>query len=613
MNLNAALSKSAEGEKEIISLKYGNLYDLNALPNSMRKNIGLTQNGYALSGTYEEKEEVLQYIYDRIEDIHGWGKNAEADEVLRQLNDQISELHRAAQYKEELNKQLDILSEGGTIGGSDDDNINKTADGLKGISNEAEDAQKNTEELSTTIDNLKKSSSDLVTEYDKIYDSLDKLKNGEALTYEQIQELLSIYPDLAEYIHVTADGYSVEVEALEGLNKAVKNSASKRISEEKRVTNAVIAEQIKQMEAYARNGEFTKAQETKDKIAILNSLLVADDTIADYLSSPRKTKATSTSSTKTTEKQYTLKDADSNMKTLSDAIAEQNASGGLSAKTVEKLSETKYKNAFEITAEGKVRLTPEVVDSDLRSEIEKAIKDLNAQIAATDDPAEIKAINAKITAYDQLRAAIDDVTSGLYGVKTAEQAIVDDSAFKEAEKLANKRLDAINAELKAKQELRDATLKAIDDEVQARKRLTEDNDIQHQIDQVTAQLKYSQLDDFSRRQLERRLQQLKNDQADLAWERSIEDRRTAAKEDYDTSAEQLEAERETIENSLSVLKDLNKTTADGFTNLIDVIKEAFRKTAAGRAVNVTFNNADKLSTAQIVNEVFRMLGADNVM
>lgn len=302
-----------------------------------------------------------------------------------------------------------------------------------------------------------------------------------------------------------------------------------------------------------------------------------------------------------------LKDADSTMNTLSKAFAEQ-ANSGLSAKTVSSLSDTAYGKSL-VTVNGQVKLDKVKVSDTLKSELDKSISELEKQMqnASAED---IPALQAQIQAYKELRNAIDDVTAGIYGL---EKSVVDDNSYKEAEKLANKRLDAINAELKAKQKLRDETLKAIDDEVQARKRLTEDNDIQRQIDQVTAQLKYSQLDDFSRRQLERRLQQLKNDQADLAWERSVEDRRLAASKEYDTAAEKLEAERDAIENSLSVLKELNKTTSDGFADLTDAIKEALSKTAAGRTINVSFPNAGNMSVSQIVSEVFRLLGADNVI
>lgn len=617
----------------------------------------------------------------------------------------------------------------------------KLQNGLKSIIEDTDDAQKSAEKYAESLEGTaaaeeeltkqKDAVKSLVTEYSSLYSSLKDLQDGNSLSYDKMQELLEIYPELSKYIRVTADGYSIEIGALDDLSTALDNNAERAIEAERVKTEAALAGSRERLEIYnremseaARSGEYSKAKDIKAdydrESGIMSqnmSLLDSYDTLLDYFRSGKGSKSGSENKKKDadpaglkslmsyakttssafkemndngelalttvqalidagyetalkydeatgkwtldaeayeiaankqidaakgvegvteketqaletlrsklhevtagtyglaaeTEKLLTLGTADSDMTALSKAFAEQKKNGGLSAKTVSSLAGTSYANAFETTAEGKVVLKAEIVSDDLKESIDKAIDDLNKQLknAGGND----KAILAQIQAFQELREAIDEVTEGLYSMDVAEEKVISDDVYKQTEKLANKRLSQIDAELKAKQELRDATLKAIDDEVQARRRLTEDNDIQRQIDQVTAQLKYSQLDDFSRRQLERKLGQLQTEQADLAWSRGIEDRRAAANENYNADSEALKAEKEAIEDSLSVLKDLNSTVKDGITNITSAIKDALESAAPGREMNVTFNNTANLSPDQIIRRICDLFGVDYV-
>ncbi|MCM1463451.1 MAG: tape measure protein [Bacteroides sp.] len=293
-----------------------------------------------------------------------------------------------------------------------------------------------------------------------------------------------------------------------------------------------------------------------------------------------------------------LKDASSNMRTLSEAFAEQKENGGLSTDTISDLAGTRYGAALTVGVDGKVTLDPEKIKAALSEELDRAIRDLEEQLDAAEE-GDIPALRAQIQALGDLKSAIGEVAEGLYGVEKAQEKIVSDEALKATEDAANKRLKQIDAELKAKQKLRDETLRAIDDEVKARQRLTEDNDIQRQIDQVSAQLKYSQLDEFSRAQLERKMMSLQNDKADMLWERGVEDRRTAANDEYDAAAEELNAEKEAINDSLEVLRTLNDTVATGIADLGEIIKEAMESIKPDSTFQLTINNADKMTTEQL--------------
>lgn len=294
-----------------------------------------------------------------------------------------------------------------------------------------------------------------------------------------------------------------------------------------------------------------------------------------------------------------------NMSTLSGAVSEQKKSGALSTDTVADIIGTEYEKALTVGIDGKITLDTDKLKTVLSEEIDKAIKDLEESLK-TAEKGDIPALEAQIQAFKSLKESISEVTEGLYGVK---EKLVSDEEIKVIEESANRRLKLIDAELKAKQKLRDETLKAIDEEVQARKRLTEDNDIQRQIDQVMAQLKYSQLDDFSRSQLERKLQSLKNDKADMIWERGIEDRKAAVNEQFDADSERLNAEKDAINNSLEVLNKLNDTVASGINDLGETIKAAMEAVKPDSTVNITLNNADKMTAEQLYAFIEQQYGS----
>ncbi len=107
------------------------------------------------------------------------------------------------------------------------------------------------------------------------------------------------------------------------------------------------------------------------------------------------------------------------------------------------------------------------------------------------------------------------------------------------------------------------------------------------------------------------MQSLENDKADMLWERGVEDRRAAANEEYDTAAEQLNAEKEAINNALEALNKLNDTFIDGFGNLGEIIKEAMESVKPDSTVNINLNNADSLTAEQIIALVEQVYGSSD--
>lgn len=683
-----------------------------------------------LKGTFEEKAKDLKALYDHlVNDLGLDASNSFVSNVLEQLNN-------ISKSADDLKKLEDAVN---GVGDAEEKAAKKTAAAEKVLGDNASvsaeqlkklaDAMEETDKSPDAIKERSDAVDGLVKQYSSLYDTLKDVEKGDAISYEKMQSLLRVYPDLAKHIIVTADGYKIEQGALGDLSAALDDSVTAQVDAEKAKTEAAIKGSktriklyIQEMETYFKLGDTSKANELKNAInteyaaiAEFEKELSTYDTLPKYVASNHGSGSSKSSGssgsgkdtppgfkslmgyaktasaafkemnengeltlstvqalidagytesvvhkdaagrwvieadeyekaanaqitaaqgvkdvtaveidaleslrekltevkegtyglTKETKELLSVGDADKTMSTLSSAFAEQK-NGSLSAKTISSLESAGYKDAL-VSVNGQVKLDSVKVSDNLKKELDAAIKDLKEQASKASKDA-LPAIQAQIQAYKDLKKAIGDVTDGLYGVEKAQKKIISDTTLKDEETAQNKRLKAIDAELKAKQKLRDETLKAIDDEVQARKRLTEDNDIQRQIDQVMAQLKYSQLDDYSRAQLERKMQSLQNDKADMLWQRGIEDRRAAANDEYNAAAEQLNAEKDSINERLEVLRKLNQTVNDGLTNIETVIKEAMEKVKPGSTTNVNFYRADSLSETQVVQLIKDNIG-----
>lgn len=144
-------------------------------------------------------------------------------------------------------------------------------------------------------------------------------------------------------------------------------------------------------------------------------------------------------------------------------------------------------------------------------------------------------------------------------------------AFKEA---SDERIKQIDKELDAKKKAADEAIEAIDAEIQARKRAKEDDELQDEINAINAQLKYAQLDDFSRAQLERQLQQLYDQQADVEWERSAEDRKDAIRSEISSDEESAAAQKQAINEAADTVESALSRTAEGIALTASQIEAA---------------------------------------
>lgn len=294
-----------------------------------------------------------------------------------------------------------------------------------------------------------------------------------------------------------------------------------------------------------------------------------------------------------------------NLNELASAYAEQGKNGNISYDTMLKLIDAGYTQCISLDNEtGKIKLNTEAYKELAKAKLASQIAEYDAKIAESDDyqkkydeafkandaagmakysklliSAEIEGDTDKLK-RDALQAMYDNfdtyMEAGSFsGSGSSSSSSSSDNEFKKASEAykteADKKIALIKRELEAKKELRDATIKAIDDEIEARKRLNEDNDLEKQINEVKAQLKYSQLDEFSREQMEKKLQGLYDDKAEKEWQRNAQARKDAANAKYESEQKSYNNQISAINESLKTVQQIMSAMADGSKSVESIV------------------------------------------
>lgn len=269
-----------------------------------------------------------------------------------------------------------------------------------------------------------------------------------------------------------------------------------------------------------------------------------------------------------------------NLNELASAYAEQGKNGNISYDTMLKLIDAGYTQCISLDNEtGKIKLNTEAYKELAKAKLASQIAEYDATIGTPNinsyyDQQAWEAKKDLRLKRDALQAMYDNfdtyMEAGSFsstGNSSEKSESSKDNEFKKASEAykteADKKIALIKRELEAKKELRDATIKAIDDEIEARKRLNEDNDLEKQINEVKAQLKYSQLDEFSREQMEKKLQGLYDDKAEKNWQRNAQARKDAANAKYDTEQKSYNNQISAINESLKTVQQIMSAMADG--------------------------------------------------
>ncbi len=359
------------------------------------------------------------------------------------------------------------------------------------------------------------------------------------------------------------------------------------------------------LETGEANGELSDTYDTVfDRLKELQDIKNNNDSLKDSLAA--LTTATENTTKKTEENTETknnniktteeLADSTStlvkNLNELASAYAEQGKNGNISYDTMLKLIDAGYTQCISLDNEtGKIKLNTEAYKELAKAKLASQIAEYDATIGTSGTPNinsyydqqewEAKkdlrlkrdALKAMYDNFDNYMEAGSFSSTGNSSEKSSTSSA--DNEYKKASEAykteADKKIALIKRELEAKKELRDATIKAIDDEIEARKRLNEDNDLEKQINEVKAQLKYSQLDEFSREQMEKKLQGLYDDKAEKNWQRNAQARKDAANAKYESEQKSYNNQISAINESLKTVQQIMSAMADGSKTVESIV------------------------------------------
>ena len=369
----------------------------------------------------------------------------------------------------------------------------------------------------------------------------------------------------------------------------VTGTARQRADYYKDVVTRLKEANLEATEAYKNyNDLWIKYEDEAQKI---EKAKVSVDKLTDSIEkSSKKTKEnteTKNNNIKTTEE---LADSTStlvkNLNELASAYAEQGKNGNISYDTMLKLIDAGYTQCISLDNEtGKIKLNTEAYKELAKAKLASQIAEYDATIGTPNinsyyDQQEWEAKKDLRLKRDALQAMYDNfdtyMEAGSFsGSGSSSSSSSSDNEFKKASEAykteADKKIALIKRELEAKKELRDATIKAIDDEIEARKRLNEDNDLEKQINEVKAQLKYSQLDEFSREQMEKKLQGLYDDKAEKNWQRNAQARKDAANTKYESEQKSYNNQISAINESLKTVQQIMSAMADGSKSVESIV------------------------------------------
>lgn len=346
---------------------------------------------------------------------------------------------------------------------------------------------------------------------------------------------------------------------------------------------------------YETSNSYTQAAEMYEKYNSLAAQAAEDEALLAAATETTTKKTEENTETKNNNIKTTEELADStstlvkNLNELASAYAEQGKNGNISYDTMLKLIDAGYTQCISLDNEtGKIKLNTEAYKELAKAKLASQIAEYDATIGTSDTPninsyydqQEWEAKKDLRLKRDALKTMYDNfdtyMEAGSFsGTGSSSSSSSSDNEFKKASEAykteADKKIALIKRELEAKKELRDATIKAIDDEIEARKRLNEDNDLEKQINEVKAQLKYSQLDEFSREQMEKKLQGLYDDKAEKNWQRNAQARKDAANAKYESEQKSYNNQISAINESLKTVQQIMSAMADGSKTVESIV------------------------------------------
>ncbi len=426
----------------------------------------------------------------------------------------------------------------------------------KTVTEKVKELSEKTETLNKALDEQKTKSQNLKSALSELSGVYDKLNQGQKLDLDTILNLIEKYPEYASQLLNAADNADAQKQAIELLFNAKKQeyiltqqSAIDNIKASNDETTAVIDDIKKQIEAYeqlakAKNptGFFTTDSGFSSQVDNgFNDLFKPTYAVDDVEGKLRSAKQT------LEELQKQLRDGTLDIKNYEEKIkAVQNitidtlkisssgkSSGNSSSNSGSGKSDGDQKDIFTksgygVTATGDTYAKAYMTWVDRLKSLGKITAKgeifwLEKLKERTDNSAEeIYQIDLKL--YQARQKLADDSAKSLADIEKKRQDELQEKLnFAKAayERLVNGRIESLQKEAQTAKDTADAEIAALDKVLAKRKQAKADEERQKKIDFINAQLRYKQLDEFSRNELQREKQDLLNEQAEIEFERNI--------------------------------------------------------------------------------------------
>lgn len=179
---------------------------------------------------YQQDEEVIESL-DRMQDSLKRQENALSNGLIPVFNDAGDYLFNVKDVSELVTK------------------------GFKDIQTETDDTTGQIERFIITGKKLDKLFKDVGSEIAELNNVIYDLNESQSLSSEQVLDLLEKYPDLIDATHKTADGYTIEKDALELLRKQIIQTKVDTLESQSLMTDSTFAELNKRMEYYGIEAE----------------------------------------------------------------------------------------------------------------------------------------------------------------------------------------------------------------------------------------------------------------------------------------------------------------------------------------------------------------------
>ena len=325
---------------------------------------------------FDSKNPIIVYLQTKVDTKNERIENAKS-RIQDEYKDRVIELS---------DEDLQIASEKITVSDGDLlswDELKSKIEEAKITSDTAVDSFDN---ISEKIAQIQENASDTVANVKIFNDAIDKVNNGENLSYDEVSELLKLDPSLASNFTKTVDGYSIAVDELIAANDRIKGVSSSNIELEIDDTTQNIADneaRIKKLteerqKLYAeinanKDNDHYNGNETYERLLDIDeeieTLTNSIKNGQDLLSVLQLTLGEISESTSTIQ-QVSLSDLSSSYELLNSVSEEINENGTINLSTLQKIKDTypKLKSVIDNYLSGIIN------ENELISELSNAYK-----------------------------------------------------------------------------------------------------------------------------------------------------------------------------------------------------------------------------------------------